>query len=276
MPTLQEYLQNLRATGTLSPAPLQPVPVSPNTAPVAPPSPGGSPGIPPRQVFPPRTAPISAPQPVPRQIPGATPVQPFAGPRDGFLGPQPRPTPAPAPVQQVSGPTGAIFGPAPPTVRQGGISAPQPQPRQILGPAPATPVAPTRAPQGTIAGEHAAPFLPTPGLTPTPPLRPGGTISGEHAAPFLPTPGVPPTVPPPSPPSAPTTEPPSQINIGNIIRRLMAMTPRQYYGLLPSQRQTLASVVSQLGVPPEDFFRSVERQFPSGVNPGRIAFGANF
>ena len=34
----------------------------------------------------------------------------------------------------------------------------------------------------------------------------------------------------------------------------MALTPRQYYNLLPSQRQILASVVSALGVEPDDFF----------------------
>ncbi|KKN34825.1 hypothetical protein LCGC14_0790050 [marine sediment metagenome] len=69
---------------------------------------------------------------------------------------------------------------------------------------------------------------------------------------------------------------PGQLDIGDIVRRLMNIQPRSYFNLLPSDRAGLAGDVSQLGVPPEDFFASVERQFPRGVNPAGISFGAGF
>ena len=69
---------------------------------------------------------------------------------------------------------------------------------------------------------------------------------------------------------------PAQLHVGDLIRKLMALTPRQYFGLLPNQKQILASVVSQLGVEPDDFFTSLERQAPPGVNPASISFGSNF
>ncbi len=208
--------------------------------------------------------------PAPRQIPAPAPVQttatalPTAPTAISAPQPQPRQIPGAAPAQPV--PTGGTFSPPPaiPTATPTPITGAPPTARAIPASAPATPVASTRAPQGTIAGEHAAPFLPTPGLTPAPPTvqQPG------FPSPF-PDRGGPPSLPE-------QAEAPAQLNIGNIIRRLMALTPRQYGNLLPSDRQRLAGRVSQLGVEPDDFFESLIRQFASGVNPGRIAFGANF
>lgn len=69
---------------------------------------------------------------------------------------------------------------------------------------------------------------------------------------------------------------PGQLDVGALIRMLMEFQPRQYANLLPSQRDILGSVFSQLGLPPQDAFASIERQFPQGANPNRISFGAGF
>ena len=57
------------------------------------------------------------------------------------------------------------------------------------------------------------------------------------------------------------------------IQRLMNFTPQQFFGLLPSQVQHLAGTVSSLGVPPDDFFQSLFRGFPQGINPAQVSFG---
>ncbi|MCH8162066.1 MAG: hypothetical protein IIB88_09255, partial [Chloroflexi bacterium] len=57
------------------------------------------------------------------------------------------------------------------------------------------------------------------------------------------------------------------------IQRLMNFTPQQFFGLLPSQVQHLAGTVSSLGVPPDDFFQSLLRGFPQGINPAQVNFG---
>ena len=70
--------------------------------------------------------------------------------------------------------------------------------------------------------------------------------------------------------------PPAQqpfFNPGDAIRRLMNFTPRQFFSLLPSQLQFLGGASSQLAVPPEDFFQSLLRGFPTAPNPARINFG---
>ena len=57
---------------------------------------------------------------------------------------------------------------------------------------------------------------------------------------------------------------------------MRGLPPRAYYSLLPSQRDLLASSISALyGTPPRDFFESLERSIPPGVNPN-FNFGANF
>jgi hypothetical protein len=53
------------------------------------------------------------------------------------------------------------------------------------------------------------------------------------------------------------------------------LNPRSFFNLLPSQVARLGSRVSRLGVPEEDFFASVFRQFPQGMDPSRI-FSAGF
>jgi len=61
---------------------------------------------------------------------------------------------------------------------------------------------------------------------------------------------------------------------GDAIRRLMSgLGPQQFHGLLPSQLGLLESVISALGVPPQDFFSSLTRSFPTGPDPSRISFG---
>lgn len=61
---------------------------------------------------------------------------------------------------------------------------------------------------------------------------------------------------------------------GEAIRSLMSgLGPRQFHGLLPSQLGLLESVVSAIGVPPQDFFSSLTRSFPTGPDPSRISFG---
>ncbi len=60
------------------------------------------------------------------------------------------------------------------------------------------------------------------------------------------------------------------------IRRLSRFSPRQFHSLLPSQIESLASTVSALAMPPENFFQSILRSFPTGPNPASVLFGSNF
>ena len=60
---------------------------------------------------------------------------------------------------------------------------------------------------------------------------------------------------------------------GEAIQRLSRFTPRSYAGLLPSQRELMASLVSGLGVEPADWMTSIERSMPTGVNPAFMGFG---
>ena len=78
-------------------------------------------------------------------------------------------------------------------------------------------------------------------------------------------------------PTYPAPTGPQQYQPGELIRRFMSgLDPRTYYRkLLPSQIDFLGSIVSGLGVDPRDFFTSVERQFPTGVDPSQIYFGTN-
>ncbi len=57
------------------------------------------------------------------------------------------------------------------------------------------------------------------------------------------------------------------------IQRLMNFTPQQFFGLLPSQVERLAGTISSLGVPPDDYFQSLFRGFPTGINSAQINFG---
>ena len=61
---------------------------------------------------------------------------------------------------------------------------------------------------------------------------------------------------------------------GEAIRSLMSgLGPQQFNSLLPSQLGLLESVVSALGVPPQDFITSLLRNFPTGPDPSSISFG---
>ena len=101
---------------------------------------------------------------------------------------------------------------------------------------------------------------------------------------FQTSPGAAPAFPPGFPPGGvqspgwPSPQPPSETSQmgstpGEQIRRLMNFSPSSFFGMLPSQREFLASNVSALGVPPDDFFQSVIRSFPSSPNPAATTFG---
>jgi hypothetical protein len=62
---------------------------------------------------------------------------------------------------------------------------------------------------------------------------------------------------------------------GEAIRMLSSFSPRQFYSLLPSQRELRQSLVSGLGVDPRDNIASIMAAFPTAtaVNPAATTFG---
>ena len=297
--TFQDILQQQQQ---LAPAPTAPVRQAPAPAPVQTVPTTFTP--PTFQPPPPtNTSTITAPQPAPRQIPAPAPVQTTAPtlPIGGF--PQPSYTPQPPFTPRPGAPTRSTDpGPLDPNIVRGGPARPspgftppdrglpptgtqvapnifgQPLPRQIPAPAPVQTTAPRpdifRFPPGTappprtplpLPGQQVAPNIfgqPLP--QPAPVQQPGFVNPFPDRGTVGPT-GLP-----------GQAAQPAQINIGNIIRRLMAITPRIYRNLLPSDKARISSAVSQLGVPPEDFWQSVFAQWPPGVNPAGISFGTNF
>ncbi len=71
---------------------------------------------------------------------------------------------------------------------------------------------------------------------------------------------------------------------GEAIRRITSgLTPRNFFGLLPSQREGLfgdasgqGGLFSALGVPGTDVLSSLLAAFPTGPNPSSVSFGSNF
>lgn len=196
---------------------------------------------------------IGAPQPVgPTIAPPGIPTFPIGTP------PQPvGPTIAPPgipdfgigrpPFEQIGGPV--ITGPPRPP---GGFGPPTNLPPNLfLGGRPAAiPGRPYIAPPGPVGG-----FPGGPRFNPFPPTFPGlnTPVSGQ-----------------------PVSQATTRFSPGELIRRLAgAFTPRSFAGLLPSQNPFLDSIISSLGVPPEDFRASILRSFPTGPNPAQI-FQAGF
>ena len=58
-----------------------------------------------------------------------------------------------------------------------------------------------------------------------------------------------------------------------LARAQRSFTPRAYSNLMPSQKDWFSGIVSGMGAEPTDFWTSVERQFPTGVDPNRTWSG---
>jgi len=73
-------------------------------------------------------------------------------------------------------------------------------------------------------------------------------------------------------PAAPAGPPP---NVDELVRNMArGLPPQSYFGMLPKQRQLMEGVLSSWGYPPEDFWASLERTFPTGIDPSRIFMGS--
>ena len=78
-------------------------------------------------------------------------------------------------------------------------------------------------------------------------------------------------------PAMPTPTPiRPQFTQGQLLRNIqMGLTPRKYFGMDPTQRGLLGSIISGLGMSPEEFWWRQERGFPGGIDPSQIT-SANF
>ncbi len=252
----------------------------------------------------PRIAPPSIGRPRPIGPP-PQPVGPTIGPPGvrtipigGFPGGPGFRVPPPAPPQPV-GPTIA-----PPGIPSFGIGGPRPgdSPPSVGGPfrlpppsldpdllrlpAPGQPVGPTVAPPGIpgfgigtpVSGRPVGGFPSGPGFqgpgnflgrptavggTPTSPTFNPGPISGGPGSPTATIPQL----------GGPTAAAP-QFSRSQVLQQLArSFTPKSFFGLLPSQNPLLDSIVSSLGMPPQDFRQSLLNSFPQGINPNSLFRG---
>jgi hypothetical protein len=54
---------------------------------------------------------------------------------------------------------------------------------------------------------------------------------------------------------------------------MAAMNPKTFQNLLPSQQPLLSSILSAMGVPPQDVWQSIFRLWPGGPDASRQMFG---
>jgi hypothetical protein len=149
------------------------------------------------------------------------------------------------------------------------------------------------------AGVPTAPASPTappapPALPPTPPAVPPGFTGGwpTDVPKFDPVTGNPINIDPVTgqpviidpdtgevlgpwkPATAPAPPPAEAPNPADFIRDLMAaMNPKTFQNLLPSQQPLLSSILSAMGVPPQDVWQSIFRLWPGGPDASRQMFG---